>query len=209
MIARHLLTGSADGSHTDFTKLNAQVNIIPVLSPSSPIPLHRLSPSHSNLRISTNEDAKPPTPLYNNALLRSYTPKSHLLTTYSLKEESSAFADALTLLRIWANQRGFSEGSRFCVRGFEGSGPLWVGLLALLMRGEEPRASDSKYTKRRPLGKGLSSYQLFKAALDCLGMSREAIGGRPLTTYHSQTSLRQVAPLRKGQRWASGTFTIL
>jgi U3 small nucleolar RNA-associated protein 22 len=37
-----------------------------------------------------------------------------------------------------------------------------VGLLVLLVRREEPCASDSKYTRRRPLGKGLSFYQLLK-----------------------------------------------
>ena len=91
------------------------------------------------------------------------------------------------LLQIWANQRGFSEDSSFYVHGFEGSGPLWVVLLALLMRGEELRASDPKYMKRRPLGNGVSSYQLFKAVLDCLGMLCEAIGGHLFTTYNSPT----------------------
>ena len=32
----------------------------------------------------------------------------------------SSFSDRLTLLQIWANQRGYSEGTQTCVRGFEG-----------------------------------------------------------------------------------------
>ncbi|KAF8996020.1 Nrap protein [Cyathus striatus] len=164
-----------DDSEVDFTKLNAQICIIPVLSPNSPIPLHRLSPSHSNLRVTTSatssEDPKsathPATPLYNTALLRCLTPRAELLSTYTLKNESLAFADALTLLRIWANQRGYSEGSRLCVRGFEGKGPWWSALLGCLIFGEEPR-EKGKGSKRKPLGRGLSSYQLFRAALDFL-----------------------------------------
>jgi U3 small nucleolar RNA-associated protein 22 len=68
---------------------------------------------------------------------------------------------------VWANQRGYGDGES-CVRGFEGKGSFWAGLLRLLVFGEEP--VGTKIGKlRRPLGKGLSSYQLFKAALDFLG----------------------------------------
>lgn len=55
-----------------------------------------------------------------------------------------------------------------CVRGFDGKGPWWAGLLGLLIAGEERTASGAKST-RKPLGRGLSSYQLFRAALDFLG----------------------------------------
>lgn len=54
-----------------------------------------------------------------------------------------------------------------CVRGFESRGPWWSALLGLLISGEE-RAGAAKSTKRKPLGRGLSSYQLFRAALDFL-----------------------------------------
>ena len=48
-------------------------------------------------------------------------------------------------------------------------------MLECLVSGEEGAESSgfggfSKKERRRPLGKGLSSYQLFKAALDFLGM---------------------------------------
>jgi U3 small nucleolar RNA-associated protein 22 len=55
-----------------------------------------------------------------------------------------------------------------CVRGFESKGSWWGALLGLLIAGEE-RAGAPKSTKRKPLGRGLSSYQLFRAALDFLG----------------------------------------
>jgi len=57
-----------------------------------------------------------------------------------------------------------------CVRGFEGAGPFWSSVLALLLNGEES-AAGTKKAKRRSVGKGLSSYQLFKAALEFLGSS--------------------------------------
>jgi len=167
-----------DDSTNDFTKLNAKICILPVLSQHSPIPLHRLSPSHSNLRISTSESSndeansstQKPTPQYNNTILRTMTPKPQLLDTHNLQNECPAFSDALTLLRVWANQRGYSEGARMCVRGFEGAGPFWSSVLALLLNGEEP-AAGAKKAKRRSVGKGLSSYQLFKAALEFFGLS--------------------------------------
>jgi U3 small nucleolar RNA-associated protein 22 len=108
-----------------------------------------------------------PTPLYNTALLTNYLPRSQLLAIHSLKDEASAFADALTLLRVWANQRGYGPGQRLSVRGFEDRGFWWAAVLELAVLGEEKWGSGIK-GKRRPLGRGLSSYQLFRAALDFL-----------------------------------------
>ncbi|PCH41941.1 Nrap-domain-containing protein [Wolfiporia cocos MD-104 SS10] len=168
-----------DSSASDFSPLNVQVRIIPVLSSSSPIPLSRLNPSRSNLRITpastdsaTDSSALAPTPLYNTALLRSMAYKTHFLAKHAAKEAVPAYADALALLRVWANQRGYGVGDRLCVRGFEGRGMLWAGILEALVYGEEPGTGGQgkAATKRKPLGKGLSSYQLFKAALDFLGM---------------------------------------
>ncbi|KDR70120.1 hypothetical protein GALMADRAFT_254950 [Galerina marginata CBS 339.88] len=176
-LTKLVLTTKNDDSPTDFTKLNAKVCILPVLSPQSPIPLHRLSPSHSNIRVNATADTskgdtKPsthlPTPLYNNAFLRTLLPKHQLLAVHTLQNEIPAFSDALVLLRVWANQRGYSEGTKLCVRGFEGAGPWWWTLLVLLLNGEESRPGAPKANKRRSIGKGLSSYQLFKAALEFL-----------------------------------------
>ncbi|KAK0211157.1 Nrap protein [Desarmillaria ectypa] len=144
----------------DFSKLKAHICIIPVLSPSSPISLQHLSPSHSNVR--SSEETRVPTPLYNTALLTALTPPSHLISTHALQQEAPALSDALTLLRVWANQRGYCEGSALGIRGFEGKGPWWVSVLRALILGVEGKS------KRKPLGRGLSSYQLFKAVIDFL-----------------------------------------
>ncbi|KAJ7721723.1 Nrap protein [Mycena maculata] len=165
-LTKLILEPRKDDSPNDFTKLNARVCIIPVLSTNSPIPLHRLSPSHSNIRISSESDTvSVPTPLYNSALLTALMPKTHLLSTFAVKEHTPSFPDALGLLRVWANQRGYGEGSRMCVRGFDNLGAWWAVLLGLLIFGEEPKG---KGHRRKPLGRGLSSYQLFRAALDFL-----------------------------------------
>ncbi|KAF4578353.1 hypothetical protein EYR36_000160 [Pleurotus pulmonarius] len=174
-LTKLILTPNKDHSPNDFTKLNAQICLIPTLSLESPIPLHRLSPSHSNLRVTpmSTQDAEAgpsnhqATPLYNNAILTCFTPRPHLLAIHALTQ-IPAFNDALVLLRIWANQRGYSSGSKPCVRGFQDTGSWWAFLLSAVMNGEEP-TQDGKSVKRKPLGKGLSSYQLFKAALDFIG----------------------------------------
>ncbi|KIY65485.1 Nrap protein [Cylindrobasidium torrendii FP15055 ss-10] len=144
-------------------KLNVEISIIPVLSTTSPLLLQRLAPSECSVR-SAGDDARKPTPMYNTALLTALSPPSHLLSVHKWQQEAAAFTDALTLLRVWANQRGFCEGSRMQVRGFEGKGPWWSTLLGLLVTGEETVGKP----KRKPLGRGLSSYQFFKAALDFL-----------------------------------------
>ena len=161
--------------------MNGEVCILPVLSANAPIPIHRLSPNHSNLRVVTgdqelenNAEGSRPSPLYNNALLRILAPKHQLLAIHNLQNDCPAFTDALTLLRVWANQRGYGVGMRPCVRGFEGSGSWWPCILALLLWGEEPREEGKHMNRKRTVGKGLSSYQLFKAALEFLGMSLNA-----------------------------------
>ncbi|KAF8841474.1 Nrap protein [Paxillus ammoniavirescens] len=160
-------------SEHDFFNSHAEVRIIPVLPPSHPIPLNRLSPSHSNVRIQSQSQLLPssspsPTPIYNTALLLSTFPKLSLLSTNALVKSSPAFSDAHALLRIWANQRGYGEGS-MCVHGFEGKGAWWAAVLGLIINGEDPAAGRTgKAGARRPIGKGLSSYQLFRASLDLL-----------------------------------------
>jgi U3 small nucleolar RNA-associated protein 22 len=158
-----------DGSQNDFTQLHARVCLIPVISSQSPITLHRLSPAHSNIHIhlSTGEETNLPTPIYNNSLLVSLTPKYNLLATHTWQNESPAFSDALALLRVWANQRGYGPGTRMCVHGFATKGSWWGALLGLLIAGEE-RTEMATATKRKPLGRGLSSYQLFRGVMDFL-----------------------------------------
>lgn len=172
-----MLIYSLDGSPMDFTKLNAKVIIIPTVSKTCPISLNRLSPSHSNLRFSSNQGPTEnqlqhlPSPIYNSALLRAFMPRLHLLSTYNLKNEAQAFSDAVTLLRVWANQRGFADcgDTNLRVHGFEGRGTWWNAVVSLVVLGEEPTENGKGGVgKRKALGRGLSSYQMFKAALNFL-----------------------------------------
>ncbi|KAG9015051.1 hypothetical protein FRB90_005017 [Tulasnella sp. 427] len=154
------------GSDTDFTKSKASIRIHVSLDPStSPISLSRLSPSHSNLRV-TSSETNQPTPIYNNTFLQTFTPSAHLLSIHSFKTQIESFPQALTLLRVWANQRGYSAKGKRVVHGFEiVGGEWWSFLLAYLVFGDNGKARGN----RKPLGRGLSSYQLFRGALDFLG----------------------------------------
>jgi U3 small nucleolar RNA-associated protein 22 len=162
------------GSPMDYSRSNAEIRLIPVLPSDSPIPAHRLSPAHTNFRVRQVSEGGPQlaTPLYNTALLLASAPRRRLLAVHAATRAVPAFSDALALLRVWANQRGYGGGphSAHCLVGFEQRGALWPALLELVVFGEKPieRTGRNKH-KRKPLGKGLSSYQLFKAALDFIG----------------------------------------
>lgn len=140
------------------------------------------------------------------------TPKAHTLHIHALAKNVPSFTDALTLLRVWANQRGYGLGSRMCVRGFEGKGMWWASILDLIVNGEEqpPAGLGKRGARRKPLGKGLSSYQLFKAALDFLGMFTSTLG-----TLHVVNMLLSAAQLwrggciRKVKGRTSGMFVVL
>lgn len=171
------LRPKSTGSPSDFSKLNATIRVLFCLSPeTSPIAINRLTPSHSNLRLATSGHLEtsaaenPPTPLYNNILLQSFTPAVHMLAIYQYKTHIPAFTEALALLRVWANQRGFTGRGRRIVRGFETIGGVWWGfLLGMLVYGEGSGANGKSGVKRKPFGTGLSSYQLLRGAMDFLG----------------------------------------
>lgn len=168
-------TKRSPGTEHDFSKTHAEVRIIPALSSSHPIPLHRLSPSHSNVRVQPASEplfstTNSSTPIYNTTVLLSIFPKLSLLSTNALIQSSPAVRDAHTLLRVWANQRGYGECA-LCIHGFEGKGSWWASVLGFLLDGEEPDSvlGKGRAGRRRLVGKGLSSYQLFRASLDFLG----------------------------------------
>ncbi|KAF8269425.1 Nrap protein-domain-containing protein [Lactarius quietus] len=176
-----ILRPKHDNTPTDFSKLNAVIRIIPTLPASSPIRQMRCSPTRSNFRVHLHDLADSdhenrPTPSYNAVLMLASSPLRDVLSVNTLKNDIPAYHDALSLLRVWGNQRGYGEGRRTCIRGFEGAGPLWSALLELSVRGGEPRAEKTAQTL--PLRAGLSSYQLFKAVLDLL--SRHDFSREPL-----------------------------
>lgn len=108
--------------------------------------------------------------------------------------------DGIALLRVWANQRGYDGGASspvktkkgesnatdvendvMCVLGFAGRGAWWAALVQGIVSGFDVVKVDKDGKvkggkggafggKGRAMGRGLSSYQLFKAALDFLGM---------------------------------------
>jgi len=151
----------------DFTKLRTQVRVLLALPASSPIPTSRLNPTSSNLRIS-GVPFTTPTPIYNNtlALQQSALSKFLLVTFHTFASDVPHFADAVKLLRVWANQRGFGRGTKCSVRGFEDKGLWWAAIIVLLVHGEE--TSPGERRKRKTVGKGLTSYQFFRVALDFL-----------------------------------------
>ncbi|VDC03786.1 unnamed protein product [Peniophora sp. CBMAI 1063] len=144
-------------------KVDVRIRLFAILPNDSPIALAKLAPHRANLRITGHENT--PTPLYNTSVMQATTPRAHLLAAHTLKEDAPAYADALALLRVWAAQRAYGAGAS-SVAGFESRGHFWPTLLEALVRGEEPFSGSAKSSaNRKPLGKGLSSYQLFRAAL--------------------------------------------
>lgn len=188
----HSLNVHLAGSSNDLSKLNVEIRLFPMMGSSSPIPVQRLSPAKANIRVSpsdgASEDAQ--SPVYNTSLLLTTTPKTQLLRSHHLKGLVNAYSDALTLLRVWANQRGYTRGRKLCIAGFESANFFWSAVLDLTFNGEEPKTSTStKSTTRKTLGRGLSSYQLFRSALDFLGRCETGIGvnAKKLMCGFSQT----------------------
>jgi U3 small nucleolar RNA-associated protein 22 len=113
------------------------------------------------------------------------TPTAHLLLMYSAAKEITHFKEATALLRVWANQRGYGKGNK-TVFGFEALGSWWGFVLAYLVWGDDERSLKNVGTKKRkgrkPIGKGLSSYQMFRATMDFLGLSISCISPAPRVT---------------------------
>ncbi|KIM24893.1 hypothetical protein M408DRAFT_316966 [Serendipita vermifera MAFF 305830] len=169
------------GSEYDWTKMHACIRIIPVQPADSPIPGSRIAPTSSNLRIAasaTGSEAQMtiPTPHSNTllALSQMQTQTTHLIAIHNFSTSIPQFAPAARLLRVWANQRGFGKGKVDCVRGFENMGAWWGWLIGYLVEGGERlpiNAASKGLSKKKTLarlGRGLSSYQLFRGALDFL-----------------------------------------
>ncbi|KAF8751089.1 U3 small nucleolar RNA-associated protein 22 [Rhizoctonia solani] len=149
--------------------------ILPTKDSSSDLPRH-LGPGRACIRTSGLSDLDPaPTPLYNNSVLLGTTSVSHLLLIHNAKSQIPAFGDTLALLRVWANQRGYGTGTGHrledsaqharCVRGFGFLGALWGAIIVYLVLGGKPVKGVKKQAR---IGRGLSSYQLFRAVLDFL-----------------------------------------
>src|ERR1700761_867640 len=115
------------------------IRIIPALSASSPIPISRLSPIHCSLRSTSASHS--PTPHYNLSLTLLMTPRIHLLQAYNFATNIPAFADALSMLKVWANQRGYCASSGWRICGFEGKSDLWTYILGTIIYGEDQESA--------------------------------------------------------------------
>ncbi|KAL5504875.1 UTP22 [Sanghuangporus vaninii] len=198
-----ILVPRKDESSTNFSKLNAHVRLLPVLPSPSPVSLHHLSPTHCNLRVKLSEpDASTlsrPTPIYNSDLLMCASARERLLRTHELAQEVSSLRNALALLRVWANQRGYSSGpgNKAVVAGFESRGYFWTTIMHAILSSDETFGQKAvKSSSKRTVGRGLSSYQLFRAALEFIAthdFSSETIFLKgctrfPPCTYETQTA---------------------
>ncbi|CAE6452704.1 unnamed protein product [Rhizoctonia solani] len=158
------------------SKSPLSIRIIPILPLNHPLSERHLGPSRVCIRTSGLSDLDPtPTPLYNNLALLGTTPTSHLLLIHNAKTQIPAFGDTLALLRVWANQRGYGTGAGHrsgdtaqlarCVRGFGFLGAWWGAVIVYLVLGGKQVKGVKKQAR---IGRGLSSYQLFRAVLDFL-----------------------------------------
>ena len=156
-----------DESKFDFSSAKARIRILATFVQDSLISLKHVDSTHCNIRVPSSPNDIP-THRYNDALLQSAVAIPHLLSTYEANKSVGSFSDALALLRIWANQRGYCRGKDgWSILGFEDRGLFWSGLLELMIKGDaSARGSKSKV---KPVGRGLSSYQLFKATIGFLG----------------------------------------
>ncbi|KAG8737938.1 hypothetical protein FRC10_007518 [Ceratobasidium sp. 414] len=150
-------------------KTPLSIRIIPTLPPNHPLSERHLAPGRASVRTATSDSAvePAPTPLYNNLVQLGTSPLPHLLAAHNAKNQIAAYADTLALLKVWANQRGYGpgKGGGRTVRGCGGLGAWWGAIIVYLVLG----GKNVKGTKKQHrIGRGLSSYQLFRAVLDFL-----------------------------------------
>lgn len=150
----------SDKSSTDFSKLNLTITIRPVIS-SSLFSASKLAPTKNSLRPPPSDLPPPPTPLYNAALLAETVPSTHLLYLHKLSLALPAFKDASLLLQLWASQRGF--GSTIPWVGPGGFSTFVEMVLGYLVFGG---GGLGKVEGGKRLGRGMSSYQIFRGVLD-------------------------------------------
>ena len=170
---------------------SSYIQLIPCLPSPTPFrSLNRISPSKIGLQ-------------YSNALLTPSVLTPHLVYLHQVASLVPAFRDSVRLLKIWANQRSLNWVFNDLNAEF---------IVALLVEGEEQSSTKSKQNIRKKVGKGLSSYQLFKAAIEFLAhqdFSNDAIfmklanGSTPLSQddFSNNSELTFVDP--------SGTINLL
>lgn len=147
------------GGDLDFAALRCTIRIIPYINQKSfPASLNRLHPSKNNLR-SPDSTGDIPTPTYNSDLAYDATILETSETLQHLTNSSPTFAEAVMLLKVWANQRGYRTQTGLAAIGY-----ILTVMLSHLVSG-----SGKGYSR---LPASSSSWQLFKGCLEYLGTSQ-------------------------------------
>lgn len=139
-----------------FFKTKYKINLIPAF-PFNIFESKKLLPDKNCIRIQSESEELPPTPLYNSSILMQSSYDYYLKFLYSMKKSTESFREACILGRLWLQQRGFS--STFGGGGF-GHFEFAILLSALLHGGG--------MNGNKILLSGFSSYQLFKGAIKYL-----------------------------------------
>lgn len=136
-----------------FFKTKFSINII-IGFPNGFFDAKKLLPDKNCIRVQSESELLPPTPIYNSSLLSMTAYDYYLKYLYTTKKATEAFRDACVLGRLWLQQRGL--GSSINAGGF-GHFEFAILMSALLAGGGE--------NGNRILLHGFSSYQLFKATI--------------------------------------------
>ena len=155
-------------------------------------PSTKLSPSRNSLRppSSSSNTPPPPTPLYNTTLLADTLPSPHLLYLHNLSLALPAFKDASLMLQLWGAQRGF--GSSLPWPSTTGGWSKWSEMvLGYLVFGG---GGLGKVEGGKRLGKGMSSYQVFRGALDFF--AKHDFASTPVFMKNTLTSAGEAASKR-------------
>lgn len=139
-----------------FHKTKFTINLI-VGFPFGVLDTKKLLPNKNCIRVQSDSEELPPTPLYNASILSLTGYNYYLKYLYTSKKAAESFKDACVLGKIWLHQRGF--GSAVNKGGF-GHFEFAILMSALLHGGG--------LTGNKILLHGFSSYQLFKGTIKYL-----------------------------------------
>ena len=145
---------TSDGTECDFSKSHARIRLLPSIS-RTVFKTSKLLSSRCSIRSSPNTQ----TPLYNAAIMEDSLHHHFVNYIYNAIQSCAAMIDASLLGRIWLRQRGFT-GS-YLKGGFGAF--EWTWFLSHLIQGSN--------NGRDSLNPGLSSFQLFRGALNSLAVT--------------------------------------
>ncbi|CAX43492.1 nucleolar RNA-associated proteins, putative [Candida dubliniensis CD36] len=139
-----------------FTKTKIAINLI-VAFPFGVFDSKKLLPDKNCIRVQSDTETLPPTPLYNSSVLSQTSYDYYLKYLYTTKKSADAFKDACVLGKLWLQQRGFNSSLN---NGGFGHFEFAILMSALLNGGG--------LNGNKILLHGFSSYQLFKGTIKYL-----------------------------------------